>query len=31
MDGLLKAHGVFPDVTAEDVRRDADTALAASR
>lgn len=31
MDGLLKAHGVFLDVTAEDVRRDADMALAASR
>lgn len=31
MDGFLKAHGVFPDVTLADVRRDSDTALATSR
>lgn len=31
MDGFLKAHGVFLDLTLEDVRRDSDTALASSR
>jgi hypothetical protein len=31
MDGFLKAHGVFLDLTLEDVRRDSDAALAASR
>lgn len=31
MDGFLKAHGVFLDVTLADVRRDSDTALAMSR
>jgi hypothetical protein len=30
MDGFLKAHGVVPDVTLDDVRRDSDAALAAS-
>jgi len=28
MDGLLKAHGMFLDLTLEDVRRDSDTAIA---
>ena len=28
MDGFLKAHGVFLDVTLEDVRRDSEAALA---
>ena len=31
MDGFLKAHGVFLDVTMADVRSDSDTALAMSR
>lgn len=31
MDGFLKAHGVFLDLTLDDVRRDTDTALRASR
>ena len=31
MDGFLKAHGVFLDLTLDDVRRDSDTALAFSR
>jgi hypothetical protein len=31
MDGLLKAHGVFLDLTLEDVQKDSDTALASSR
>lgn len=31
MDGFLKAHGVFLDLTLDDVRRDGDTALAFSR
>ena len=31
MDGFLKAHGVFLDLTLEDVRRDSDTALASFR
>lgn len=31
MDGFLKAHGVFPDLRLEDVRRDSETALAFSR
>jgi hypothetical protein len=31
MDGFLKAHGVFLDLTLEDVRRDSDAALASSR
>jgi hypothetical protein len=26
MDGFLKAHGVFPDLTLEDVRRDSEIA-----
>jgi hypothetical protein len=28
MDGFLKAHGVFLDLTLDDVRRDSDTAVA---
>ena len=31
MDGFLKAHGVFLDLTLEDVRKDSETALAFSR
>lgn len=31
MDGFLKKHGVFLDVTLEDVRKDSDAALASSR
>jgi hypothetical protein len=31
MDGFLKAHGVFLDITLEDVQRDTDTALASVR
>ena len=31
MDGFLKAHGVFFDLTLDDVRRDSDTALAFSK
>ena len=31
MDGFLKAHGVFLDMTLEDVRRDSETALASGR
>ena len=31
MDGFLKAHGVFLDLTLDDVRRDSDTALAFSK
>jgi len=31
MDGLLKAHGVWLDLTLEDVQKDTDTALAWSR
>ena len=31
MDGFLKAHGVFLDLTLEDVQQDSDTALALSR
>jgi hypothetical protein len=31
MDGFLKAHGVFLDLTLDDVRRDSETALAFSR
>ena len=31
MDGFLKKHGVFLDLTLEDVRKDADAALASSR
>ena len=31
MDGFLKAHGVFLDLTLEDVQRDTDAALASSR
>ena len=31
MDALLKTHGVFLEVTSDDVRRDTDVALAASR
>lgn len=31
MDGLLKAHGVFLDVTFEDVQNDSDAALAPAR
>ena len=28
MDGFLKAHGVFPDLTLDDVRRDSEVARA---
>ena len=31
MDGFLKKHGVFLDVTLEDVRKDSDAALASLR
>ena len=31
MDGFLKAHGVYLDLTLEDVRKDTDAALAPSR
>ena len=31
MDGFLKAHGVFLELTLDDVRKDTDTALAFSR
>lgn len=31
MDGFLKAHGVFLDLTLEDVRRDSEAALTSSR
>jgi hypothetical protein len=31
MDGLLKAHGVFLDLTLEDVQKDSDAAIAPSR
>ena len=31
MDGFLKAHGVFFDLTLEDVQKDSDAALASSR
>ena len=31
MDGFLKAHGVFLDLTLDDVRRDSDTARAFSK
>ena len=31
MDGFLKAHGVFLDLTLEDVQKDSDAALASSR
>jgi hypothetical protein len=31
MDGFLKAHGVFIDLTLDDVRKDSETALAFSR
>jgi Uncharacterised protein family (UPF0175) len=31
MDGFLKAHGVFLDLTLDDVRKDSDTALAFAR
>jgi hypothetical protein len=31
MDGILKAHGVLLGLTVEDVRKDAETALASSR
>ena len=31
MDGFLKAHGIFLDLTLDDVRRDSDTALHFSR
>jgi hypothetical protein len=31
MDGFLKAHGVFLDVTVDDVRQDADVALSPLR
>jgi hypothetical protein len=31
MDGFLKAHGVFLDLTLDDVRRDSEVALAFSR
>jgi hypothetical protein len=31
MDGFLKAHGVYPDISLEDVRNDGETASAFSR
>ena len=31
MDGFLKKHGVFLDLTVEDVQKDTDAALASSR
>lgn len=31
MDGFLKAHGVFLDLSLEDVQKDSDTALASSQ
>lgn len=31
MDGFLKAHGVFLDVTLDDVRRNSDVALSSAR
>jgi hypothetical protein len=31
MDGFLKAHGVFHNLTLDDVRKDSETALAFSR
>lgn len=31
MDGFLKAHGVFLDLSLEDVQKDSDAALASSR
>lgn len=31
MDGFLKKHGVFLDLTLEDVQKDSDAALASSR
>jgi hypothetical protein len=31
MDGFLKIHGVFLDLTLEDVRRDSEAALASSK
>lgn len=31
MDGFLKKHGVFLDLTLEDVQKDSDVALASSR
>ena len=31
MDGFLKAHGIFLELTLDDVRRDSDAALASSR
>ena len=31
MDGFLKAHGVFLDLTVQDVHKDSDAALASSR
>ena len=31
MDGFLKSHGLFLDLTLEDVRKDSDAALASSR
>jgi hypothetical protein len=31
MDGILKAHGVLLDLTMDDVRKDAEAALASSR
>jgi hypothetical protein len=31
MDGFLKAHGVYLDLTLDDVRKDSETALAFSR
>lgn len=31
IDGFLKAHGVFLDLTLEDVQKDTDAALASSR
>ena len=31
MDGFLKAHGVFLDLTLEDVQKDTEAALASSR
>jgi hypothetical protein len=31
MDSFLKGHGVVPDLTFDDIRRDSDVALASSR
>jgi Uncharacterised protein family (UPF0175) len=31
MDGILKAHGIFPDLAVDDLRKDTETAQAFSR